>query len=278
MKRSSAERSTRIRERAQQSWPALPNTALGAAAAARSRSASAKTTLADLPPSSSVTRLIVPAAPAAMPRPTSVEPVKATLATSGCSTSRCPHTEPGPGHHAQHALGQPRLQRDPLQLERRERGELGRLEDHRVAGGERRRDLPRGDREREVPWRDQPDHAERLPERHVHPARHRDRLAGQALGGAGVVAERVDDHAHLAAGVGDRLAGVARLERGQRLAVRVEGVGQMVQQRAPLRRIHRAPGREGRARPLDGGVRLLHPGPRHLRHHGGGGGFDHLIT
>ena len=96
MKSSSAERSTRIRERAQQSWPALPNTASGAAAAAASRSASAKTTLADLPPSSSVTRLIVAAAPAAIPRPTSVEPVKAILATSGCSTSRCPQTLPGP--------------------------------------------------------------------------------------------------------------------------------------------------------------------------------------
>ena len=57
------ERSTRMRERAQQSWPALSKTAYGAAAAARSRSASAKTTFADLPPSSSVTRLIVAAAP-----------------------------------------------------------------------------------------------------------------------------------------------------------------------------------------------------------------------
>ncbi len=96
MKRSMAECWTRMRERAQQSWPALPKTALGAAAAARSRSASAKTMLADLPPSSSVTRLIVCAAAAAIPRPTSVEPVKATLATSGCSTRRCPHTRPGP--------------------------------------------------------------------------------------------------------------------------------------------------------------------------------------
>ena len=51
---------------------------------------------ADLPPSSSVTRLIVPAAPAAIPRPTSVEPVKAIFATSGCSTSRRPQTLPGP--------------------------------------------------------------------------------------------------------------------------------------------------------------------------------------
>ena len=40
--------------------------------------------------------MIVCAAPAAIERPTSVEPVNATLATSGCSTSRCPHVRPGP--------------------------------------------------------------------------------------------------------------------------------------------------------------------------------------
>ena len=96
MKRSSTEDSTRIRERAQQSWPALPNTAPGAAAAAASRSASANTRLGDLPPSSSVTRLIVLAAPAAIERPTSVDPVKAILATSGCSTRRWPQVRPGP--------------------------------------------------------------------------------------------------------------------------------------------------------------------------------------
>src|ERR1700759_4744174 len=95
-KSSSTDSSTRIRERAQQSWPALSKPAQGAAAAPASTSASAKTTLADLPPSSSVTRLIVSAAPRAIPRPTSVEPVKAILATSGCSTRRLPQTLPGP--------------------------------------------------------------------------------------------------------------------------------------------------------------------------------------
>ncbi len=85
-----------MRERAQQSWPALSKTAPGAASAAAFTSASAKTTLADLPPSSSVTRLIVRAAPAAIDMPTSVEPVNAIFATSGCSTSRCPHVRPGP--------------------------------------------------------------------------------------------------------------------------------------------------------------------------------------
>ena len=85
-----------MRERAQQSWPALPNTALGAAVAAFSRSASANTMFADLPPSSSVTRLIVSGRAGRMRRPTSVEPVNAIFATSGCSTSRWPQTEPGP--------------------------------------------------------------------------------------------------------------------------------------------------------------------------------------
>ena len=85
-----------MRERAQQSWPALSNTAYGAAAAAFSRSASAKMTFADLPPSSSVTRFTVPAAPRITCCPTSVEPVKPIFVTSGCSISRCPTTEPLP--------------------------------------------------------------------------------------------------------------------------------------------------------------------------------------
>src|SRR5207248_852424 len=59
-------------------------------------SASANTRLGDLPPSSSVTRLIEAAAEAAIDLPTSVDPVKAIFATSGCSTSRWPTVRPGP--------------------------------------------------------------------------------------------------------------------------------------------------------------------------------------
>ena len=85
-----------MRERAQQSWPALSKTAYGADAAACSMSASPKITLADFPPSSRVTRLIVPAAPCITSFPTSVEPVNPIFATSGCSISRCPTIEPLP--------------------------------------------------------------------------------------------------------------------------------------------------------------------------------------
>ena len=219
MNSSMAARWTRIRERAQQSWPALPNTAPGAAAAAASRSASANTMLGDLPPSSSVTRLIVWAAPAAIERPTSVEPVNAILATSGCSTSRAPQTEPGPTTTLTTPSGSPASTRELGEAQRGQRRQLGRLEHDRVAGRQRRSQLPGGDRQREVPRHDQPDDAERLAHGPRLAAGDRDRVAEQPLGRAGVVAEHLGHHVHLAAGVADRLAGVARLEQGQLLAV-----------------------------------------------------------
>ncbi len=100
-------RCTRIRERAQQSWPALSNTAYGAAAAAFATSASAKTMLALLPPSSRVTRFTCWAQPAMICWPTSVEPVKQTLRTSGWVTKRCPTTEPLPGTTVNTPSGSP---------------------------------------------------------------------------------------------------------------------------------------------------------------------------
>src|SRR5580700_2036438 len=97
MNLSTTEACTRIRDRAQQSCPALSNTAYGAVAAARSRSASAKMMFALLPPSSKVSRLICRAHPAMIDWPTSVDPVKTILRTAGWSTSRCPTTLPFPG-------------------------------------------------------------------------------------------------------------------------------------------------------------------------------------
>ena len=69
-------------------------------------SASAKTMLGDLPPSSSDTRLSVPAASRMMPLPTSVDPVKAILSTPGCRTSAIPDLAARARHHVEHALGQ----------------------------------------------------------------------------------------------------------------------------------------------------------------------------
>ena len=61
-----------------------------------SQFASCSTILADLPPHSSVTFFRVPAALTMMSLPTSVEPVKAILSTSGLVVSTSPISPPGP--------------------------------------------------------------------------------------------------------------------------------------------------------------------------------------
>ena len=78
------------REPAQQTWPWLNQIASTTPSTALSRSASSKTMNGDLPPSSSESFLPVPAVALRMMRPTSVEPVKAILSTSGCSTISAP--------------------------------------------------------------------------------------------------------------------------------------------------------------------------------------------
>ena len=85
-----------MRLRAQQSWPALPKTAPSDFATQTSRSASAKTTFADLPPSSSETRLISGAAPRRIDAPFSESPVNEIFRIAGSSTSAAPTFAPGP--------------------------------------------------------------------------------------------------------------------------------------------------------------------------------------
>ena len=85
--RSATDSWTSSRDPAQQTWPWLKKMPLTMPSTAWSIGASSKTMFAALPPSSSVSFLRVPATERAMARPTSVEPVNATLSTPGCSTS-----------------------------------------------------------------------------------------------------------------------------------------------------------------------------------------------
>ena len=130
MNSSKTLRCTRMRDRAQQSWPALSKTAYGAAAAARSRSASANTMLALLPPSSSVTRFTCRAQPAMICWPTSVEPVKHDLARRAAMRRRTagPTTEPLPGSTWNTPVRQARLAGELADPDRGQRRQLGRLE------------------------------------------------------------------------------------------------------------------------------------------------------
>ncbi len=90
VKRSATLSATRIRAPAQQTCPWLNQVASTTPSTAASRSASSKTRKGDLPPSSSVSPLPVPAVARRISRPTSVEPVKATLSTPGWATSAAP--------------------------------------------------------------------------------------------------------------------------------------------------------------------------------------------
>ena len=81
----------------------------------------------------------------------------------------------------EHALGQPGLEGQLAEPDRGQRRDLGRLEHHRVAGGQRRGEAPAGDRHREVPRHDDADHAERLVEGDVDAAGDRDLPAEEPL-------------------------------------------------------------------------------------------------
>jgi predicted small secreted protein len=95
-------------------------------------------------------RLRVPAMARAIILPTSVEPVKAILSMPGWSTIACAGVA-GAGDDVDDAGRQVGLLADLGEEQRGQRRGLGRLEDHGVAAGQRRGDLPREHQQREVP-------------------------------------------------------------------------------------------------------------------------------
>ena len=125
--------------------------------------------------------------------------------------------------------GREDLRGELAEAQRGQRRELGRLEDDRVARGERRADLPDGHHQRVVPRRDLAHDADRLAPDHARVALHV--LArGAALHhacGAGEEAHVVDRDRHLLAGDRHRLADVGGLEAAELLAVLLEQVASL---------------------------------------------------
>ena len=123
----------------------LPTT-IGRAA---SRSASSRMIAADLPPSSSTQCLIC--SPHTWPIffPTSVEPVKVTMSTSGCAT-RCSEASRLGRDDVDHAGREARLRDQIGHREQRERIRVRRLDHDRAPGHQGRRRLLGDARQREV--------------------------------------------------------------------------------------------------------------------------------
>ena len=100
---------------------------------------------------------------------------------------------------------------------------------------------------REIPGRDQADHADGFADgEHVHAvALGRHQHPGQARAFAGEVAEDVDGAAHLALGFGQRLALFAGHLGGDGLEVPVQDVGRLIEDGSARRSGHGAPAGEG---------------------------------
>ncbi|MNU99998.1 hypothetical protein D3C71_901530 [compost metagenome] len=118
------------------------------------------------------------------------------------------------------------LTQDAYRLRRDERGLLGRLGEHRIAGRERRADLAAEDGQREVPGAD----ADNGTERSVA-------LVGEVVARlGGVVAQEVHRLAHLGDGVGEGLAGFAHQQAHQGLQLGFHQIGGAIQHGGTLGR------------------------------------------
>ena len=109
---------------------------------------------------------MVPDARAMTSRPTSVEPVKATLATSGCSTSRVPTTDPLPITTSSTPSGMPASSASSARRRAVSGVISAGLTTMVLPVARAGPDLPRGDGDGEVPRHDGGHHAEGLVEGH----------------------------------------------------------------------------------------------------------------
>ena len=144
--------------------------------------------------------------------PVATEPVKLIASTCAWSSIVCPTTEPRPITRLNTPFGAPALTMISASAWAEPGTRSAGLNTTRIAEGERRRDLPGGNGDREIPRRDDADDADRL-------ARHLDVdarphggefLAGNAQGLAGEEIEDLRGAADFADRLGQRLAFLAR--------------------------------------------------------------------
>ena len=155
-----------------------------------------------------------------MARPTSVDPVKAILATSGCFTSASP-VEPSPVTMLTTPGGSPDFRADLGESQRGQRRELSRLEHYRIARGQRRRYFPGQHEQREIPGNDLPDDAARGVS---------GKFLMQQLRPAGMVIEVADDERNIdIAALANGLAVVHGFEHGEAAGMLLHGSRQSVE-------------------------------------------------
>ena len=166
------------------------------------------------------------------------------------------------------------------QLQRREGRLLRGLEDHSVASGKGRCQLPRRHHQRIVPRCDRGDHAHRIAADHAGESGQKLPAERSVLGprGAGEESKHIRDGGDLIVlHRRDRLAGVARLELGKRRSVALDVIGQLEQQGGTVLRCGPRPGVEGAFGRRHGGIHLSATGFGHLHDRFAGRRIEHTL-
>ena len=164
------------------------------------------------------------------------------------------------------------------QRDRAERRDLARLDDNRVAGDQRRRELAAEDREREVPRADRRDDPDRgAQEMHDLAGRVTGQdLALEAPVPLRVVAQEPFREVDFAEGLVGRLAHFVDEDLGKLVAVGDDDIGDLAQQRAALDRRGGGPTALGAARSLECRVHFAGRGARDGRDRNLARGIDHI--
>ena len=187
----------------------------------------------------------------------------------GVGDERLPGRVAVAGDHVEHAGGED-LGAELGQLQRRQRRRLGRLEDDRVAGRQRRPDLPHRHHQRVVPRGDLADHADRLAPDDRGVAAHvlAGRTALEASRRPGEEAQVVDHERDLVVAEGvDRLAGVVGLDLGELVRVLFDRVSELEKTERALAGGCRRPAGEGLAGGLHRLIHVSRGGDRSVRDH-----------
>ncbi|MDZ7748879.1 MAG: hypothetical protein U5K43_08520 [Halofilum sp. (in: g-proteobacteria)] len=132
------------------------------------------------------------------------------------------------GDHVEHPARHARLVGELGDAHRGHRGLLGRLDDHAVARGQGRTQLPREHHQREVPRQHRADHPDGLAHDHRHGVvADRRGLVVDLVDGLGVPQDALDGLGHVDRGaVADRLARVQALHHRELVAVALQQLAQ----------------------------------------------------
>src|SRR5476649_712339 len=204
-------------------------------------SASAKTMVGDLPPSSSETGISLSAA-SRDPAPHFGPTGERDFLNQWMAYQRVADNRPLARQNAKHALRHAGLLADAGKRQRSQWRHLSGLQDDCIAGGQRRRKFLRIGSDGRIPRRDRRYDAERFMHAHRHEvaARRRERLF-KRLDARGEVAERVGRARDQSARLGDRLAVVAALQLRERFMACGDQVRNTMQHGGALMRFQPRP-------------------------------------